>query len=129
MANMSLVMRKPTFCICEYKDADQLRSNCAADLRLCFRYTDSTIPLLPKSKIKASSYLLWLQSLVCVGPGQKPRRPVFSQRGSYFMTNLNERILAEATSQTCKLTNARLDMLPTALTMLVLMPLEIFQVI
>ena len=48
---MSLVMRKPEFCICENKDADQLRSNCAADQRLCFRYTDSTIPLLPKSEI------------------------------------------------------------------------------
>ena len=40
-------MRKPTFCICENKDADQLRGNREADLRLCFRYLDSTIPLLP----------------------------------------------------------------------------------
>ena len=48
---LSLVMRKPAFCICENKDADQLRSNCAADQRLCFRYTDSAIPLLPKCKI------------------------------------------------------------------------------
>ena len=38
---MSLVVRKPAFCICENKDADQLRSYCAADQR----YTDSTIPL------------------------------------------------------------------------------------
>ena len=63
-------MRKPVFCICENKDADQLRGNreadqrlCEnkdadqlrgnreADQRLCFRYTDSTIPLLPKSEI------------------------------------------------------------------------------
>ena len=29
----------------------KFRSNCEADQRLCFRYTDSTIPLLPKSKI------------------------------------------------------------------------------
>ena len=36
-------MRKPAFCISENKGADQLRSNCAADQRLCFRYTDSTI--------------------------------------------------------------------------------------
>ena len=28
------------------KDADQLRGNREADQRLCFRYTDSTIPLL-----------------------------------------------------------------------------------
>ena len=41
-------MRKPFFCICENKDAVQLRSNCAADQRLCFRYTDTTIPLLSK---------------------------------------------------------------------------------
>ena len=39
-------MRKPAICICENKDADQLHSNCAADQRLCFRYIDSTIPLL-----------------------------------------------------------------------------------
>ena len=40
-------MRKPTFCICENKDADQLRGNREADQRLCFPYTDCTIPLLP----------------------------------------------------------------------------------
>ena len=48
---MSRVMRKPTFCICENKDADQLPGNREADQRLCFRYTESTIPLLPKSVI------------------------------------------------------------------------------
>ena len=51
--NLSLVMRKPTFYICENKDADQLRSNREADQRLCFRYTDSTIPLFPKSEISS----------------------------------------------------------------------------
>ena len=44
---MSLIMRKTVFCICENKDADQLRGHREADQRLCFRYTDSTIPLLP----------------------------------------------------------------------------------
>ena len=34
--HMSHVMRKPTFCICENKDADQLRGNRAADQCLCF---------------------------------------------------------------------------------------------
>ena len=33
---MSLVMRKPAFCICENKDADQLRGYREADQRLCF---------------------------------------------------------------------------------------------
>ena len=37
-------MRKPAYCICENKDADQLRGNREADQRLCFRYTDSTDP-------------------------------------------------------------------------------------
>ena len=50
---MSLVMRKPAFCICENKDADQLRGNREADQRLCFRYTDSTIPVLPKIEISS----------------------------------------------------------------------------
>ena len=44
-------MRKPVFCICESKDVDQLRGNREADQRLCFCYTDSTIPLLLKSEI------------------------------------------------------------------------------
>ena len=47
----SRLMRKPTICICENKGADQLRSNREADQPLCFCYTDSTIPLLPKYEI------------------------------------------------------------------------------
>ena len=50
---MSLVMRKPVFCICENKNADQLRDNRDADQHFCFRYTDSTNPLLPKSEISS----------------------------------------------------------------------------
>ena len=53
MPKLSLVMRKPDFRICENKDADQLRGNREADQRLCFRYTDSTIPPLPKSEISS----------------------------------------------------------------------------
>ena len=49
--NLSRVVRKPTFCICENKDADQLRGNREADQRLCFRHTDSTIPLVPTPEI------------------------------------------------------------------------------
>ena len=52
-------MRKPTFCICENKGADQLHINCEADQRLCFRYTDSTFPLLSKSKVSS----LWPSSV------------------------------------------------------------------
>ena len=56
-------MRKPAFNICENKGADQLRGNRADDQRLCFRYIDNTISLLPESEIQASSHLLWLYSL------------------------------------------------------------------
>ena len=52
-SNMSLVVRKLALCICENKDAHQLRGNREADLRLCFRYIDSTIPLLSKSEISS----------------------------------------------------------------------------
>ena len=51
---LSRVMRKQTFCICKNKDADQLRGNCEADQHLCFRYIDSTIPLLSKTEISSS---------------------------------------------------------------------------
>ena len=57
-------MRKPAFCICENKDADQLRGNRGADQGLCFRYTDSTIPLLPVREISSLS-----PSCVFVQPG------------------------------------------------------------
>ena len=47
------IIRKSAFCICENKDADQLRGNREADQRLCFRYIDSTISLLSKSEISS----------------------------------------------------------------------------
>ena len=53
ITHMSRVMRKPDFCLCENKGADQLRSNCEADQRLCFRYTDSTLSLLIKSELSS----------------------------------------------------------------------------
>ena len=43
----------PLVCICENKDADQLRGNREADQCLCFRYTDSAIPLLSKYEISS----------------------------------------------------------------------------
>ena len=49
--DMSQCMGKPTIRKGENKGADQLRNNCEADQRLCFRYMDSTIPLLPRSEI------------------------------------------------------------------------------
>ena len=70
-------MRKPAFCICENKNADQLIS--------AFVFTTQIVQSLYflNLKFQASSHLLWLYSPVCVGPGRKPRRTVFSQQGSY----------------------------------------------
>ena len=50
---LSLVMRKPAFCICENKDADQFCGNLEADQCLCFRYIHSTISLLPNYEISS----------------------------------------------------------------------------
>ena len=65
-------MGKQTICIGENKDADQLRGNREADQRLCFRYSDSTIPLLLKSEI--SSFYLFsvlVYRSVCIEPVRK----------------------------------------------------------
>ena len=63
-------MRKPTICMGENKDADQLCGNREADQRLCFRYTDSTFPplLIPKfsrfwvSSVTVQAGLCWTWS-------------------------------------------------------------------
>ena len=53
LTQMSRLMGKQTICIGENKDADQLRGYREADQRICFRYSDSTIPLLLKSEISS----------------------------------------------------------------------------
>ena len=67
-------MGKPTICIGENKDADQLRGNREADQRLCFRYTDTIVQLLffLNLKFQASSLFLCLYSSVYVRPGRNP---------------------------------------------------------
>ena len=47
-------MRKPMFCICENKDADQLRGNREADQRLCFRYIDNMSLVVRKPVFRVS---------------------------------------------------------------------------
>ena len=80
---MSRVMRKPTFCICE-KTKTHISFAVTAKLISAFVFAKQIVQSLNflDTKFQASSYLLWLYSLVCVRPGRKPRRPVFSQRGS-----------------------------------------------
>ena len=67
-------MRKPDFGICQNKDADQLRGNREADQRLCFRYTDSTIPLLPKSEISSLlAFSVTVQPALCRTWSETPK--------------------------------------------------------
>ena len=74
-------MRKPATCICDNKDADQLHGYREADQRLCFRYTDSTIPLLPKSdgsSIQPSSVVV--QPGLCRTWAETPRTGFLTSR-------------------------------------------------
>ena len=86
---MSLVLRKLDFCICKNKDADQLHGNREADQCLCFCYTDSTIPLLPKYEITS-----FLPSSVAVQPGlcrtwsETPKTVFLTTRLIYYIPSL-----------------------------------------
>ena len=80
-------MGKPTICLGENKGTDhtdQLRSNCEADQRLCFRYSDSTVPRLLKSEISS-----FQPASVTVQPDlyqtcSETTLLVFPRGGSYF---------------------------------------------
>ena len=54
---ISRVMRKHDFCICEHKDADQLRGYRTADQRLCFRYI--LVPMIQRKMLQCNNcYIL-----------------------------------------------------------------------
>ena len=71
----------------------QRRGSVAVQLISAFvfaiRIVQSLYYLNPKFQVL--SHLLWLYSPVCVGPGRKPRRPLFSQRGSFRIENHNNK--------------------------------------
>ena len=60
------------FSICENEDADQLCSNCTADQCLCFATQIVQFLFFSNPKHQASSLLLRLYRLICVGPGRTP---------------------------------------------------------
>ena len=80
---MSLVVRKQALCKCE-KTKMQISCAVTAQLISAFVFATWLVQSLYylNPKFQASSHLLWLYSPVCVVPGRKPRRPVFSQGGS-----------------------------------------------
>ena len=69
--HLSCDVRKPDFCICENKDADQLRRNYEADQRLCFHYTVQSLYFL-NTKFQPSNHLMRLYSPVSVGTVENP---------------------------------------------------------
>ena len=67
---------KTGFCICQNKDADQLvTAKLISAFVFATRIVQSLYFLNPK--IQASSHLLLLYSLVCIGPGQKTPKTGF----------------------------------------------------
>ena len=73
-------MRKPDAPLQKQRHMDQLLcSNCTADQRLCFRYTDSTIPL----GLNPKSIFCDGTESCCKGNRCKPRRLVFLHSGSF----------------------------------------------
>ena len=81
-------MRKPAFAYAKTKT--QISFAVTAKLISAFVFATQIVQSLYflNSKFQGSSYLLWLYSPVCVGPGRKPRRPVFSERGSFVYSLL-----------------------------------------
>ena len=80
-------MRIPFCCIGKNKDADQLRGNREADQRLCFRYTDSTLPLLSKSEI-SSLYpsSVAVQAGLCLTWSETPKTGFLTTRLILFIS-------------------------------------------
>ena len=87
---MSCDVRKSDFCICENKDADQLRGKPRSWSAPLFSPLGVQSLCFLSPKFQASSHLLWLYSPVCVGPGRKPRRLVFWRRiSNHVLSGMN----------------------------------------
>ena len=83
-------MRKPAFSYAKTKT--QISFAVTAKLISAFVFTTRIVQSLYflNPKFQASRHLLLLYSPVCVRPGRKPRRPVFSERGSYCVSAQNQ---------------------------------------
>ena len=78
-------MRKPAFAYAKTKT--QITFAVTAKLICVFVFATQIVQSLYflNPKFQASSYLLWLYSPVCVGPGQKPEDR-FSQNEGHFQS-------------------------------------------
>ena len=81
--NLSLVVRNRLFAFAKTKT--QIGFLVTSKLISAFDFAARIVQSLSflNLKFQASNYLLQFYSPVCVGPGRKPRRPVFSQLGSF----------------------------------------------
>ena len=88
--HMSRIVRKPDFCLCENKGAYQLRSN-TEKLISAFVFATRIVQSLffLKPKFQSSRLFMKLYRPVCVRPGRKPQRPVFSCRGSITLARVS----------------------------------------
>ena len=90
-------MRKLDFCQFENKDADQLCSNCTADQRLFFRYTDSMITTLVKSKISSfKPFPVTAQAGLCQTWSETPNTGFLAWRLSHLLACKNEDSVSES---------------------------------
>ena len=82
--DLSCLMRKLDFC--HAKTKAQMSFAVTAKLIRFFVFAILIVPSLffINPIFHASSYLLWLHSLVYVGPSRKTRRPVFSCCSSFY---------------------------------------------
>ena len=82
---------KPDFCIYA-KIKAQISFSVTAQLINAFCFLATWIVkyiFLLNPKFQVSSHLQWLYSSVCARPGRKPRKPIFSERGSYCLVFLH----------------------------------------
>ena len=93
-AKMSRIMRKPAFCM--------RKQSCAAPLFSLHRFKFLYFLNL---KFKASNNLLWLCSLVCVGPGRKPQTGFLSSYVMLFLCFLHPQTLLFVMSEIILNTN------------------------
>ena len=87
------------FWICENKDADQFRGNREADQHLCFRYIDSTIPLLHIYEISSlyPSFVV-IQPSLCRSWSETPKTGFLTRRLKLFIVPCINSVGGEYTS-------------------------------
>ena len=90
-------MRKQRFCMCENIGGDKHCSNCKADQRLYFRYTDRGVQFLYflNPNFQASIDNLCLYSPVCVGPVRHPYC-WFSHDAAHFCLPVTANLITRA---------------------------------